>query len=219
MIPPHSLAMKAITFLSLTALLLPAAKAATTTTYTYVVNTAVPDNSGIGLSSTQWVSAPLTQISGLTVQLTLVGGWTGDLYAYLTHDTGFAVLLNRPGRSLVDQFGSGATDLSVILDDNALADIHTAIPTSGVVTGNYQPDGRVIDPDNALDTTQRTAFLSSFNGLDPNGDWSLYVADVASGDTMTLSSWSLNITTVPEPSTLMLSAAGFWLASRRRRAD
>jgi hypothetical protein len=210
--------MNTLTFFALTSLLPSAVSAATITSYTYVVNTAVPDNSGIGLVSTQWITAPIIPISGVTVQLTLAGGWSGDLYAYVTHDTGFAVLLNRPGRTLADPSGSGATDLSVNLDDNASADIHTGIPNSGSVAGTYQADGRSIDPDNALDTTPRTAFLSSFNGLDPNGEWSLYVADVATGDTMTLASWSLNITLVPEPSTFLLVPAGGCLLLWRRRA-
>lgn len=209
--------MRTIAAFALTALLPSAARAATTWVYTSIVNTAVPDNSGIGLVSTQWVTAPIIPISGVTVQITLSGGWSGDLYAYVTHDTGFAVLLNRPGRSLADLSGSGATDLSATFDDSAPADIHTGIPDSGSVTGTYQPDGRSIDPDNALDTTPRTAFLSSFNNLDPNGEWSLYVADVATGDTMTLASWSLNITPVPEPSIFLLAPAGASLALRRRR--
>ena len=31
--------------------------------------------------------------------LNLSGGWNGDLYAYLVHNSGFAVLLNRVGRN------------------------------------------------------------------------------------------------------------------------
>jgi len=199
-------------------MLLPlAARAATTLSYPYVVNMQIPDNSGIGLVSTQWVTAPIIPISGVTVQITLSGGWSGDLYAYVTHDTGFTVLLNRPGRSLADSSGSGATDLTITLDDSAPTDIHTSISKSGSVAGTYQPDGRSIDPDNALDTTPRTAFLSSFKGLDPNGEWSLYVADVATGDTMTLASWTLNIILVPEPSTFLLVPVGACLFLRRRR--
>jgi hypothetical protein len=42
--------------------------------------------------------------------------------------------------------------------------------------------------------------LDSFNGLDPNGSWTLYIADVASGGGFgTLRSWGLEITAIPEP--------------------
>jgi subtilisin-like proprotein convertase family protein len=211
--------MKALVVLMLTSLLPCAASAATTVSYTYAINTQIPDNSGIGLTNTQQVTVSVSAISEVTVLLSVSEGWCGDLYAYLTHGSGFSVLLNRPGRSLADPFGSGVTDLTVTFNDNAPADNHTGIPTTGAISGVYQPDGRAVDPDNSLDTSPRTAFLSSFNGLDANGEWTLYVADVATGDTMTLVSWSLNITGVPEPSTLLLGAAGGCLVLRRRRGE
>jgi hypothetical protein len=37
-------------------------------------------------------------ITDVNVGLQLSGGWNGDLYAYLVHSSGFAVLLNRVGR-------------------------------------------------------------------------------------------------------------------------
>jgi subtilisin-like proprotein convertase family protein len=206
--------------ISLTALALSPclAHATSTVNNTYVVNALVPDNSGIGVSNTQTVTTPaITSITDVNVQLSLSGGWSGDLYAYLRHGSGFAVLLNRAGRTLAEPLGSGTVDLSIIFSDIALADIHTGIPDSGSAFGTFQPDGREIDPDYALDTSPRTAFLASFNGLDANGDWTLYVADVATGDAMTLGSWSLNITGVPEPSVTLLGALGACLVLRRRR--
>ena len=44
-----------------------------------------------------------------------------------------------------------------------------------------------------LDTDAGTAYLSSFNGLDPNGEWILFIADMAGGDLSTLDSWGLQI--------------------------
>jgi hypothetical protein len=43
------------------------------------------------------------------------------------------------------------------------------------------------------DLDPRTAFLSSFKGLDPNGEWTLFVADLSAGNISTLVSWGLNI--------------------------
>ena len=195
-----------------------AARAASMDSQTFVINTPIPDNSGIGLSDTRQFSSLITAISEVNVQLTMSGGWTGDLYAYLTHGSGFAVLLNRPGRTLEELAGSGVSTLSITLADNAGADVHTGIPISGGVSGFFQPDAREIDPDNSLDGSPRTAFLSSFDGLDANGYWTLYVADVATGDTMILNDWTLTVTGVPEPSVTLLCAAGACLALRRRRA-
>ena len=59
-----------------------------------------------------------------------------------------------------------------------------------------------------LNTSARTAFLSSFNGLDPNGTWTLFIADVSGGDQSTLVSWELDITAVPEPVTVALGIFG-----------
>ena len=193
------------------------AQAASTVSQTFVIGTQVPDNSAIGLSDTRHISSSITSISEVNVQIALSGGWAGDLYAYLTHGSGFTVLLNRPGKSLADIAGSGVSALSASFSDIHAADIHTALPASGSVYGYFQPDGRNIDPDNALDTTPRTALLSSFIGFDASGDWTMYVADVSSGDTMTLESWSITITGVPEPATTTLVAVGALCMLRRRR--
>ena len=37
-------------------------------------------------------------------------------------------------------------------------------------------DARFIDPTLVLDTTQRTTFLSEFDGLSPQGKWVLFLA-------------------------------------------
>jgi subtilisin-like proprotein convertase family protein len=209
--------MKPLVSISLLASFSLSAHAASTVSQTFIIGTQVPDNSPIGLSESRHISSSITSISEVNVQIVLSGGWAGDLYAYLTHGSGFTVLLNRPGRSLADVAGSGVSALTASFSDSYSGDIHTTLPASGAVNGFFQPDGREIDPDNSLDTSPRTAMLSSFIGLDASGDWTLYVADVSSGDTMTLASWSLTITGVPEPATATLVAAGALGLLRRRR--
>jgi hypothetical protein len=62
--------------------------------------------------------------------------------------------------------------------------------------------------------------LSSFDGTDPNGQWELFLADVSPGSQSTLVEWSLDITTVPEPSILALTGlglAGVFRMIRRRK--
>lgn len=185
--------------------------------FDFIVGTAIPDNNGIGFSDTRSISTPITSITGVTIQISMGGGWAGDMYAYVTHASGFSVLLNRPGRKLSDIAGSGVDELVIEFGDNALTDIHTALPSSGAVSGFFQPDAREIDPDNSLDSSPRTAFLSSFNGVDANGDWTLFMADTVTGDQMTLNGWSLSIQGVPEPSTAILAGIGAICCLRRRR--
>lgn len=199
-------------------ILLPmASQAATVVSDTWVINTQVPDNSPIGLSSTRSLVSHVTSIQSVEIFLDVSGGWAGDLYAYLSHGSGFSVLLNRPGRTAAVDEGSGAMELLISISGSGISDVHTALPSSGSVTGVFQPDGRNLDPAASLDTSPRTALMDSFNGLDANGDWTLYLADIAAGDTMTLNSWSLQITGVPEPSVAIMTLLGTLFLARRRR--
>lgn len=207
-------------FLILSALLPVMASASTTWTGpTWNVSTTIPDNDDAGLSDSRTINLPgITEIESVTVNLNFTGGWNGDLYAYLVHGNGFAVLLNRPGRSLSNPDGSSSSGMSITIGDSAPTDIHTAIPMSGgSVSGIYQPDGRITDPYDTLNTDSRPAMLSDFIGLDASGSWTLFVADQSPGDTSTLQSWSLSVTGVPEPSALLLAALGLLPLLRRSR--
>jgi subtilisin-like proprotein convertase family protein len=184
------------------------------------VGTGIPDNDSVGVADNRTVSGTsITSIDLITVTLNITGGWNGDLYAYLVHDTGFSVLLNRPGRTLATPDGSASSGMVVTLEDAAATDIHTGIPMSGgSFTATFQPDGRNVDPLVVLDTTPRTAPLSSFNGLSADGGWTLFVADQSPGSTSTLASWTLNISGIPEPgSTALCGVAAALLLRRRRR--
>lgn len=201
-------------------LLLPlATHAATTLTNTWTVSAVIPDNDDVGYSDTRTISAPqITSIGSVTVDLNITGGWNGDLYAYLVHGSGFAVLLNRPGGDTGTPDGSATVGMTITLDDAALTDIHTGIPmVGGPVGGVWQPDGRAADPLAVLAGDPRTAMLASFAGLDANGSWTLFVADQSPGGVSTLDSWTLTITGIPEPAAAVLAALGALSLMRRRR--
>jgi hypothetical protein len=105
----------------------------------------------------------------------------------------------------------------VTFDDQAsqTADFHLYQTASGYnptqIQGgtHWRPDGRNIDPTSSgatFDSTSPTALLSSFNGLNPNGTWTLFLADASGGAISTLESWGLDITgtaAVPEPSSII----------------
>jgi len=193
------------------------ASAALTFGDSWVVNTAIPDNDPVGYTDTRSISTDFNVITGVTVGLVFDGGWNGDLYAYLVHDTGFAVLLNRVGRTALAPDGSASSGMVLSLTDAAAADVHLSAPTTGLFTGTYQPDGRQTDPSSVLDSDVRSATLSSFEGLNPNGNWTLYVADLSAGDQSILQSWSLNIVGIPEPGTALLCLMGLAPLLLRRR--
>jgi hypothetical protein len=178
------------------------------------VNLNIPDD-GSTVSDTHTVTMEFNSIISLTVTLSVVGigdgAWNGDYYATLTHGSAFSVLLNRPGTRGGSTVGYGDSGFNKITFDDTAAngDIHTyrltlkgnnSIPLGGSLTGTWAPDGRNVDPNGVLDTTGRSALLSTFAGLNPNGDWTLAFSDLSSGGTGRLTSWSLQITAVPEPS-------------------
>lgn len=200
-------------------LLLPlASNGATTVSGDWTVNTTIPDYDDPGYSNIHnFANTGISEIQSITVELSFSGGWNGDLYVYLVHDGALSVLLNRVGRSLADPDGASSSGMTITLTDFAPTDIHTAIPFSGTPTGTFQPDGRITDPYDTLDTDARPAMLSVFNGQSADGNWTLFVADQAPGDQSTLTSWSLSITGVPEPSAALLGVFGGLILLRRRR--
>lgn len=192
---------------------------ASTTIVDFTVNTSIPDDSPTGVTDTQSIAgSTIVGIQSLEVRLKLSGGWNGDIFAYLSHDSGFSVLLNRPGKTSSDTIGSGSSGMDVTFSDFAIVDIHTGISNSGFISGLYQPDARTTDPDLVLDTSTRSAFLSSFNGLNANGSWTLFVSDNSPADESTLLGWGLTITGTPEPSRALLVMFGLGgIVLRRRR--
>ena len=174
-----------------------------TTTTNFMVNAMVPDGDLSGMASVQTVSTPITNLTDLKVSLKLSGTWNGDLYCFLTHGTGHSVLLNRVGRCSASDLGYNDAGLDVTFDDAATnGDIHVyrlqlssqGTPIPGPLTNAWAPDARVAYPTDVLDTDARSAFLGSFNGVDPNGEWVLFVADMEAGDIHMLESWGLEIT-------------------------
>lgn len=196
--------------------------------FTFSVGLAVPDGDLSGLADTRQLPSGPAPIQSVAVTLQLSplgdGGFFGDLYATLTRPAdGYAVLLNRPGRSTERPFGySDGGPVQVTLTDSAPADIHQyrlvlngdeAMPLNGPLTGLWQPDGRAVDPLEVLDTHPRTATLASFSGAELAGDWILFVADVSTGGEFRLDAWTLEVTYIPEPGSgvLLGLALTFWL--------
>lgn len=193
---------------------------ATPVVETWSVGTLIPDGDPLGYSDTRMITDSLIgRITRLSVTLETTGGYAGDLFATLSHDSGFSVLLNRIGRSSTNLSGSGASQLALILRDDALTDIHGATAVGGAITGVFQPDARDVSPLSVYDTSPRTADLSAFDGLSADGSWTLFVADVAGADVTRLDRWGLTIHgLVPEPSaaSMLVAALSAFVLMRRR---
>jgi len=188
--------------------------------FSFLINNGVVlDADFNGFSDTQSITVSNTAgsvISEVRVLLNLTGGYNGDLYAYLTHGSGFAVLLNRAGRTSGNLFGYGDAGFNITLADSAATDIHVYGGNGGLtLTGPWQPDGRNVNPAGTLDADLRTTPLSLFNSLDANGAWTLFLADLSGGQQSTLAGWGLELTTIPEPTTWMLLGLGAVMAAAR----
>ena len=176
-----------------------------TESYTFTTNRLVPDGDAAGISDVQTVSSGLRTITALNVRLKIIGDFNGDLYAYLRHANGFTVLLNRPGKTTNNPDGYADSGCEVTFHDAAAnGDVHlyqavlTPAPGSPL-TGFWQPDGRTNDPALVTDASPRVSALANFNGLDPGGGWTLFVADLKSGGTNLLAQWGLDITGLAAP--------------------
>ena len=202
------------------------------------LSTIIPDDDPNGIQSSQTLTGIPATITHVSVTLNITGGVNGDLYAYLLHNSTQAVLLNRVGRTGTSSvgypdagFGLDAASGDFTFDDQAGHDMHYyrtftyALNGSGQLTGSWQPDGRALDPESAgsaFNTAPRSNPLSLFNGMDGNGLWTLFVADVSPLGESTLVSWGLDITIIPEPASAILLCCGLagglcWRQTRRAK--
>lgn len=177
-------------------------------------------------------NSTITSLTGVVVGLNLSGitaggGFASEMFVSLNKDLSLtSVLLNRVGVTAGNAVGQGYDGWNVSFQDGAAnGDIHNAVLPVELLTGLYQPDGRVLPTD-----TARPELLSVFNGATGNGDWRLSVADLDLGGTMRLVSWSITLTgdngaqAIPEPSTyaagvalLGLIGATWWRRGRANR--
>ncbi len=209
-----------------------------TTTFSsgFANNGNIPDGNPTGWFDSRTLSGISDfSIVDVSIGLHISGGFNGDLYAYISHDGVLIPLLNRVGVTATgggSSFGYSDPGFNITLSSAGAHDVHfynNFGPTfsSGKLTGTWQPDGRAIDPNSspsAFDSAGRIGFDSYANG-NPNGAWTLFIADMAAGDQSQLLSWTLNISAVPEPVNVALGVfAGAllcgsgWRLIRTRRA-
>jgi subtilisin-like proprotein convertase family protein len=185
------------------------------------VNANIPDGSAVGWSGTAKAGGYAAHITDVSVTLNISGGYNGDLYAYLSHGGVLVPLLNRVGVGTGDAFGYGTAGMNITLADG-YTDIHTvAAPISG---NSYAPDGRAIIPATSLPdlTGSRVNFGAYYdNGVNPNGTWTLFIADLSKGGQSQLVSWDLGIIAeVPEPANVALGIfAGVFLVVTAARSQ
>jgi len=171
----------------------------------------VPDNNFSGWADSRNVTTmPAGTLQSVAVNLQLTGGWNGDLYAYLVHDSGFTVLLDRIGSG---PFGDSHAGMNVTFVDDGTAfgatqgdiNLYAGVPNQ---SGLWNPDNLGMGGGS----------LGSFLSTSPHGTWSLFIADLSVGGVTTVQSWGLqmDIVAVPEVETWIAAAlagafGAFWV--------
>jgi hypothetical protein len=181
----------------------------------------IPDRGQyVSMSLLDLANSGMASITDVNVNLSLSSlnqnnpMWLGQVYASLTYGVAsenerVAVLLNRPGVTNTDAFGSSLSSLNVTFDDSATANIFSV--ASG--TGTYKADGRLgVDPYGsriAYSASDVTAGLSVLNGnLLESKQFSLLVADTQQGAVAKLDSWGVRVTGTAANSGLLNLGAG-----------
>jgi subtilisin-like proprotein convertase family protein len=137
-------------------------------------NVPVPIPAGQTISSTLAINSPTSSLLDLNVlNLRITHIWVGDLTIRLRSPQGTEVML-------VQSICGDQDDMLINFDDESPAE-YGAIPCPPVNNGTYKP----LSP------------LSAFDGENPNGVWTLIVADEYE-DAGVLEGWSLGFPTVPE---------------------
>jgi hypothetical protein len=207
--------------ISVSAFLLAASIARADLAFTRVITVGqlVPDGGELANAHTLSLGGGLVTDVNVGLVLAAPAGnaaWAGDYYAAVGHSTGYAVLLNRIGKTSTDEtepafYGSGANGVNVTFDDSASPDVHDApynpaLASPPALTGTWQPDARTDDPALVTDASSRSAFLSSFNDTSTDGEWRLLVADDSPSGVARLASWSLALTFTPGSGPISLAA-------------
>lgn len=138
---------------------------------------AIPDNDTNGVSDTITLadSAILTDVD---VLIRTTHGWVGDLVVRLEKVGGATIdLLNQPGVP-ASTFGCDSDDYDAVLDDEG---------TGGTIEDTCEAGPAAQSPPNFTPDDP----LSTFDGVDQMGDWTLTVSDVVSALTGTFDEWCL----------------------------
>ena len=147
-----------------------------------------------------------------------------DIDALLVGPAGQNVMLMSDVGELLSETDSIIQDVNLTFRDGA----SLLPPNVRIASGSYAPTNYlgVIEDIAEMDQTPPTmppvgpygTTLSVFNGSNANGTWKLFIQDDLEDESGQMQSWSLTVTTVPEPNSafLLLAGASAMLVRRRR---
>ncbi len=186
------------------------------TVYSNTAPITINTTSGLTLPTTATLYPSTINVSGMTGTITRVAvtldGFNStrppDADFLLVSPTGAKYIFFSDGLSAASGFGFELNDRIYTFADDAAATFPTT--SSDAPSGSYKPTSGDAAADNfpapapAAPYNQPNAatFASTFNGANPNGNWSLYAVDDQLFNPGSINSgWSLTITTDAAPTT------------------
>ncbi|HTG18107.1 MAG TPA: proprotein convertase P-domain-containing protein, partial [Blastocatellia bacterium] len=170
---------------------------ATTTTFSQSTPTPIVDNNPTGATSTIAVAGAGTYVWDVNVTVNITHTFAADLDFTLTSPSGTVVTLSTDNGGGNDNVFNGTT-----FDDQA----NPGSPIPYVGQPNQTVDNTYANLTVATLLTPEEP-LGAFNGSDPNGTWTLKIVDDLGGDSGTVNSWSMQITTFPTAPTNVVTVA------------
>jgi subtilisin-like proprotein convertase family protein len=170
------------------------ATSAQAVTYSNTNSITIPD-SGSGTPYPSTITVP--SVSGTVTKVTVT--ITGLTHTY--PDDVRILLVGPQGENVLLMYNQGAGDdvngVNLTFDDSAASQL----PDSQITSGTYKPCSDTQNDDMNAPAPARPygTTLSVFDGIDPQGDWSLYVLDWVANDAGSISGgWELTLTGVTE---------------------
>lgn len=156
-------------------------------------------------------------VTDITADLDMSHDWVGSMVVKLAGPSGLMTLMSRPGMLELADDGGGCCGASVdLIEGNVQAfdnsaslsaeDIWITAVGGDIPEQSIHPDGGVLG---------LMSLMEMFAGTRAVGEWTFYSANGQS-DFGRVNSWTLNVTTVPEPTTPALLGVGALPMIRRR---
>jgi subtilisin-like proprotein convertase family protein len=150
-------------------------------TSTFSQSSPIPINDNSNASSVVFVSGVGTVLRDINLQTFITHSCVSDLDIAIESPTGTVVTLSSNNTLCHSNVFNGTT-----WDDSAVTPATDASYTNGVTSSPLIAEEA----------------LGAFIGENPNGTWTLWVADEASGDTGSIASWSLSLNTISAAPTI-----------------